>query len=233
MRVRQGLSRHEARIQRRWRARTRSAGGDSLLQTAARQRVELGGASRDLKESDGSSDASTDAIGTLKSGAGVCRDFAHVGMALARALRIPARMVVGYLLGLEPMDLHAWFEGLRQRPLVHLRCGAAAAERWSRRAGLRPRRCRRRLHFQLRSPDDHRHEGVGRACAPGLASAAGADRLIRNARPATPGNLAKLETAAASYGSWRFPPRPCRFRPTGIRGSRTRSRSSRRSTAIC
>ena len=25
-------------------------------------------------------------------------------------LRIPARMVVGYLLGLEPMDLHAWFE---------------------------------------------------------------------------------------------------------------------------
>ena len=31
-------------------------------------------------------------------------------MALARALRIPARMVVGYLLGLEPMDLHAWFE---------------------------------------------------------------------------------------------------------------------------
>jgi transglutaminase-like putative cysteine protease len=58
----------------------------------------------------GSSDASTDAIGTLECGAGVCRDFAHVGMALARALRIPARMVVGYLLGLEPMDLHAWFE---------------------------------------------------------------------------------------------------------------------------
>ena len=40
----------------------------------------------------------------------LCRDFAHVGMALTRALQIPARMVVGYLLGLEPMDLHAWFE---------------------------------------------------------------------------------------------------------------------------
>ena len=58
----------------------------------------------------GTSDASTDAGATLARGAGVCRDFAHVGIALTRALRIPARMVVGYLLGLEPMDLHAWFE---------------------------------------------------------------------------------------------------------------------------
>ena len=58
----------------------------------------------------GTSDASTDAVATLDRGAGVCRDFAHVGMALTRALRIPARMVVGYLHRLEPMDLHAWFE---------------------------------------------------------------------------------------------------------------------------
>lgn len=41
---------------------------------------------------------------------GVCRDLAHLGIALCRALCIPARMVVGYLHGLEPMDLHAWFE---------------------------------------------------------------------------------------------------------------------------
>lgn len=41
---------------------------------------------------------------------GVCRDLAHLGIALCRALSIPARMVVGYLHGLEPMDLHAWFE---------------------------------------------------------------------------------------------------------------------------
>ncbi|MEB4590234.1 transglutaminase family protein [Candidatus Thiothrix sp. Deng01] len=41
---------------------------------------------------------------------GVCRDLAHLGMALCRSLSIPARMVVGYLYGLEPMDLHAWFE---------------------------------------------------------------------------------------------------------------------------
>lgn len=40
----------------------------------------------------------------------VCRDMAHLGIACCRALSIPARMVVGYLESLEPMDLHAWFE---------------------------------------------------------------------------------------------------------------------------
>lgn len=41
---------------------------------------------------------------------GVCRDLAHLGIALCRSVSIPARMVVGYLYRLEPMDLHAWFE---------------------------------------------------------------------------------------------------------------------------
>jgi transglutaminase-like putative cysteine protease len=36
--------------------------------------------------------------------------MAHLGIACCRSLSIPARMVVGYLEGLEPMDLHAWFE---------------------------------------------------------------------------------------------------------------------------
>lgn len=58
----------------------------------------------------GISDASTDALDTLTAGAGVCRDFSHIGITLCRALRIPARMVVGYLYRLDPMDLHAWFE---------------------------------------------------------------------------------------------------------------------------
>jgi transglutaminase-like putative cysteine protease len=40
----------------------------------------------------------------------VCRDMAHLGIAFCRALSIPARMVVGYLETLQPMDLHAWFE---------------------------------------------------------------------------------------------------------------------------
>ncbi len=41
---------------------------------------------------------------------GVCRELAHLAIALCRGLCIPARMVVGYLHGLQPMDFHAWFE---------------------------------------------------------------------------------------------------------------------------
>ena len=41
---------------------------------------------------------------------GVCRDLAHLGIALCRSISIPARMVVGYLHNLTPMDMHAWFE---------------------------------------------------------------------------------------------------------------------------
>jgi transglutaminase-like putative cysteine protease len=58
----------------------------------------------------GVSESTTDALETLEAGAGVCRDFSHVGIGLCRALHIPARLVVGYLHGLDPMDMHAWFE---------------------------------------------------------------------------------------------------------------------------
>ena len=56
------------------------------------------------------SDASTSAVNTAHTRTGVCRDFAHLGIALCRSINIPARMVVGYLYKLDPMDLHAWFE---------------------------------------------------------------------------------------------------------------------------
>ena len=42
--------------------------------------------------------------------AGVCRDFAHLGIAFCRALNIPARFVSCYAYGLEPRDFHAVFE---------------------------------------------------------------------------------------------------------------------------
>jgi transglutaminase-like putative cysteine protease len=43
--------------------------------------------------------------------AGVCRDFAHLGITLCRALNIPARLVVGYVYFDEPpQDFHAVFE---------------------------------------------------------------------------------------------------------------------------
>jgi transglutaminase-like putative cysteine protease len=58
----------------------------------------------------GSSDTGTSAYDTLAERAGVCRDFAHLGISLCRALGIPARFVSGYALGLEPPDFHAVFE---------------------------------------------------------------------------------------------------------------------------
>lgn len=63
-----------------------------------------------IKYEYGTSNASTAAVETAENKAGVCRDFAHLGIALCRSLNIPARMVVGYLYQLDPMDLHAWFE---------------------------------------------------------------------------------------------------------------------------
>ncbi len=65
---------------------------------------------RKLRYRYGVSTPSTSAVETERRRAGVCRDFAHLGIALCRALQIPARMISGYLLGLQPMDLHAWFE---------------------------------------------------------------------------------------------------------------------------
>ena len=58
----------------------------------------------------GVSTVSTSVLETLQQRAGVCRDFAHLGIAMCRAIDIPARRVVGYLLELDPMDHHAWFE---------------------------------------------------------------------------------------------------------------------------
>ncbi len=54
--------------------------------------------------------SSTSAIDTLTERAGVCRDFAHLGIALCRALSIPARYFTGYAYNLNPPDFHACFE---------------------------------------------------------------------------------------------------------------------------
>lgn len=58
----------------------------------------------------GISTVNTSVLETLQQRVGVCRDFAHLGIAMCRAIDIPARMVVGYLHALEPMDQHAWWE---------------------------------------------------------------------------------------------------------------------------
>jgi transglutaminase-like putative cysteine protease len=58
----------------------------------------------------GFSNAQTSAYDTVTQQAGVCRDFAHLGIALCRALTIPARYFTGYAYQLKPADFHACFE---------------------------------------------------------------------------------------------------------------------------
>ncbi|MBC7450916.1 MAG: transglutaminase family protein [Cytophagales bacterium] len=58
----------------------------------------------------GSTDSQTSAFDTITERAGVCRDFAHLGITLCRALSIPARYFTGYAFKLNPPDFHACFE---------------------------------------------------------------------------------------------------------------------------
>jgi transglutaminase-like putative cysteine protease len=62
----------------------------------------------------GSSLPTDGAIRTLLARQGVCRDYAHLTVALLRALNVPARLVSVYAPGLFPMDFHAvaeaWIE---------------------------------------------------------------------------------------------------------------------------
>ncbi|MFM2119992.1 MAG: hypothetical protein RL722_1460 [Pseudomonadota bacterium] len=61
-----------------------------------------------------SSVGTTTACDTLASGQGVCRDFAHVMIALCRALNLPARFTTGLDYGADPIlgppDFHAYVE---------------------------------------------------------------------------------------------------------------------------
>lgn len=90
----------------------------------------------------GSSSSETSASDILVQRAGVCRDFAHLGIAFCRALNIPARFVSGYSNGLVPQDFHAYFEAYlgsrwylfdatrasRQNALVRIGIGRDAAD---------------------------------------------------------------------------------------------------------
>ncbi|MGF1657143.1 MAG: transglutaminase family protein [Verrucomicrobiales bacterium] len=58
----------------------------------------------------GATDEHSSAVDCLISRAGVCRDFAHLGIAFARALGIPARYGSAYVYNLSTPDFHAFFE---------------------------------------------------------------------------------------------------------------------------
>jgi transglutaminase-like putative cysteine protease len=64
----------------------------------------------------GSTNSSTSAVDTVIEQVGVCRDFAHLMVALCRASNLPARFVTGIDYGLDqtirPTDFHAYVEVL-------------------------------------------------------------------------------------------------------------------------
>ncbi len=58
----------------------------------------------------GSSGEGSSAIETMAERQGVCRDFAHLGIALCRSMNVPARYATCYAYQLSPPDFHACFE---------------------------------------------------------------------------------------------------------------------------
>jgi transglutaminase-like putative cysteine protease len=60
----------------------------------------------------GSSTGTDSALDTLLARRGVCRDFAHLCIALLRSLGVPARLAAVYAPGLSPMEFHAVCEAL-------------------------------------------------------------------------------------------------------------------------
>lgn len=65
---------------------------------------------QNIKYLSGSTNEQSSAVDVFTQRTGVCRDFAHLGIAFCRALTIPARYVTVYAYQLVPQDFHACFE---------------------------------------------------------------------------------------------------------------------------
>ena len=118
----------------------------------------------------GSSLPTDGATDTLLKRRGVCRDFAHLVVALLRAKDVPARLVSVYAPGLKPMDFHAVAEAYVDGAWHVVDATRLAPARVARPHRHRPRRDRHRVPLVLRRPaldpghDRHRRGARG---APG------------------------------------------------------------------
>lgn len=96
---------------------SRYAQSDEVFQQARRQFKGLSGhdliaavsefVSTSTTYTPGLSQGTDSAVTTLMTGQGVCRDYAHVVIALLRAMDMPARYAACFAPGLQPMDFHA------------------------------------------------------------------------------------------------------------------------------
>ena len=66
----------------------------------------------------GSSLPTDGAVRTFLGRQGVCRDYAHLCIALLRALNVPARLAAVFAPGLSPMEYHAVVRGAGRRSVV-------------------------------------------------------------------------------------------------------------------
>ncbi len=66
----------------------------------------------------GTTGPSDSALDVLRTGQGVCRDFAHLAIAVLRSLDVPARMVAVWAPGLAPMEFHAVVEACVDRAWI-------------------------------------------------------------------------------------------------------------------
>jgi transglutaminase-like putative cysteine protease len=65
---------------------------------------------KNVEYAGGNTTQQTSALDTITDQHGVCRDFAHLAIALCRAVTIPARYLTCYAYQLQPADFHACFE---------------------------------------------------------------------------------------------------------------------------
>lgn len=101
---------------------SRYSESDSLAPTAAREFAGLTASElffgvsswvgQHLRYVPGSSLPTDGAVRTLLARQGVCRDYAHLVVALLRSMNVPARLVSVYAPGLDPMDFHAVAEAV-------------------------------------------------------------------------------------------------------------------------
>lgn len=86
----------------------------SMRQGYARVRAIRDWVQSHVKFASNTSNSNTSAVDTLAGAQGVCRDFAHLMIALCRAVNIPARFATGIDYGADPMlgppDFHAYVE---------------------------------------------------------------------------------------------------------------------------
>lgn len=78
---------------------------------------------QNFKYTPGASNTNTDAAESFVTRQGICRDYAHMVIALARASTIPARYVSCYAPGVSPQDFHAVAEVFLSDP-ANPECGA-------------------------------------------------------------------------------------------------------------